>query len=134
MLKNVINAMLNTLKQNRYKLGIITNGFTELQQIRLERLGLHHHFDILITSEQVGHAKPHKAIFEAALDQANNPSLHRVLMVGDNPDSDIVGGMHAGLHTCWFNPNNRDTPNNIQPTYVINTYTELEKILSVDKY
>ncbi|WP_019216207.1 pyrimidine 5'-nucleotidase, partial [Legionella tunisiensis] len=43
--------------KGKVKLGIITNGFTELQQIRLERTGLKVYFDILVISEQVGFAK-----------------------------------------------------------------------------
>lgn len=58
--------LLNTLR-GKMKLGIITNGFTELQQVRLDRTGFRDHFDVLIISEQVGVAKPHPDIFEYAL-------------------------------------------------------------------
>ncbi|BDQ68721.1 pyrimidine 5'-nucleotidase [Shewanella xiamenensis] len=94
--------LLNTLR-GKMKLGIITNGFTELQQVRLERTGFRDHFDVLIISEQVGVAKPHPEIFEYALSAMGHPSRERVLMVGDNPDSDILGGLNAGLHT-WYSP------------------------------
>jgi FMN phosphatase YigB (HAD superfamily) len=50
-------SLLNAL-QGKVKMGIITNGFTSLQQIRLERTGLRDHFDLLIISEEVGVAKP----------------------------------------------------------------------------
>ena len=46
-------SLLNAL-QGKVKMGIITNGFTSLQQTRLERTGLRDHFDLLIISEQVG--------------------------------------------------------------------------------
>lgn len=49
------------------------NGFTSLQQTRLERTGLRDHFDLLIISEQVGVAKPDARIFDYALAQAGNP-------------------------------------------------------------
>ena len=46
-------SLLNALK-DKVKIGIITNGFTALQQIRLERTGLRDYFDLLVISEQVG--------------------------------------------------------------------------------
>ncbi len=91
-------SLLNALK-GKVKLGIITNGFTALQQIRLERTGLRDHFDALVISEEVGVPKPDPRIFDYALAQAGNPDRDRVLMVGDTAESDILGGMKAGLST-----------------------------------
>lgn len=95
-------SLLNALK-GKVKLGIITNGFTALQQIRLERTGLRDHFDALVISEEVGVPKPDPRIFDYALAQAGNPDRDRVLMVGDTAESDILGGMKAGLSTVWLN-------------------------------
>ena len=120
--------LLNTLR-GKMKLGIITNGFTELQQVRLERTGFRDHFDVLIISEQVGVAKPHPEIFEYALSAMGHPSRERVLMVGDNPDSDILGGLNAGLHTCWVNADNQPEPTDIKPHYQVSSLSELESLL-----
>ena len=120
--------LLNTLR-GKMKLGIITNGFTELQQVRLERTGFRDHFDVLIISEQVGVAKPHPEIFEYALSAMGHPSRERVLMVGDNPDSDILGGLNAGLHTCWVNADNKPDPTDINPHYQVSSLSELESLL-----
>lgn len=117
--------LLNTLK-GRVKMGIITNGFTALQQARLERTGFLGVFDLLVISEQVGHAKPHPAIFDYALTQMGNPPRERVLMVGDNPDSDILGGINAGLATCWLNADGRAQPEGINPTWQVTTLKELQ--------
>jgi 5'-nucleotidase len=120
--------LLNTLR-GKVKLGIITNGFTELQQIRLERTGFRDHFDVLIISEQVGIAKPHRGIFDHALSLMGHPVREQVLMVGDNPDSDILGGLNAGLHTCWVNRNNKPAPAHITPHYEVSSLAELESLL-----
>ncbi|HBV40593.1 MAG TPA: dUMP phosphatase [Erwinia sp.] len=120
--------LLNCLK-GHVKMGIITNGFTALQQIRLERTGFLGYFDLVVISEQVGHAKPHPAIFEHALEKMGNPPRGRVMMVGDNPDSDILGGMRAGLATCWLNADNRPLPDGIVPTWQVAKLQELEEIL-----
>lgn len=81
-------SLLNAIRGNA-KIGIITNGFSALQQVRLERTGLRDYFDLLVISEEVGVAKPNKKIFDYALEQAGNPDRSRVLMVGDTAESDI---------------------------------------------
>lgn len=122
-------SLLNSLK-GKSKLGIITNGFTELQQSRLERTGLRKHFDLLVISEEVGHAKPHQRIFDHTLAMMGNPSRKQVLMVGDNPDSDILGGLNAGLDTCWLNIHNKIAPEGITPHYQVSSLVELEDLLA----
>ena len=113
----------------RARLGIITNGFTELQQARLERTGLAHHFEVLVISEQVGMTKPHRDIFDHALSLMGDPARDRVLMVGDNPDSDILGGINAGLDTCWVNVDGRTAAEAVTPTYEVASLAELERLL-----
>jgi putative hydrolase of the HAD superfamily/5'-nucleotidase len=111
------------------RLGIITNGFTDLQQARLERTGLGHHFEVLVISEQVGMTKPDRQIFDHALSLMGDPARDRVLMVGDNPDSDIRGGINAGLDTCWVNADGRAAPEAMMPTYQVSSLAELESLL-----
>lgn len=121
-------SLLKSLK-GKAKLGIITNGFTALQEIRLERTGLRDYFDLLVISEQIGVAKPHPKIFDYALEQAGNPARSRVLMVGDTAESDILGGMNAGLSTCWLNAHQRTLPDGVMPTWTVTSLGELEQLL-----
>lgn len=119
--------LLNTLR-GKVKLGIVTNGFTELQQARLLRTGLRDHFEVLIISEEVGIAKPHPGIFEHAITLMNHPLREEVLMVGDNPESDILGGINAGLDTCWLNIHNKSLPAGITPRYEVASLLELQEM------
>ncbi|OBU27878.1 dUMP phosphatase [Photobacterium kishitanii] len=121
-------SMLGALSQHA-KLGIITNGFTALQEIRLERTGFADFFDVLIISEQVGVAKPDVKIFDYACQQMNITQRQQVLMVGDNPHSDILGGINAGMDTCWLNSDQKPLPKGITPTYTIASLAELQTIL-----
>lgn len=121
-------SLLNTLK-GKSKLGIITNGFTQLQQTRLQRTGLDNHFDLLVISEQVGVAKPHRDIFEHAFNIMGKPSRENVLMVGDNPIADVQGGLGAGFDTCWFNPNKTVAPAGVKPHFEVASLSELELLL-----
>ncbi len=121
-------SLLNAIRCNA-KIGIITNGFSALQQVRLERTGLRDYFDLLVISEEVGVAKPNKKIFDYALEQAGNPDRSRVLMVGDTAESDILGGINAGLATCWLNAHHREQPEGIAPTWTVSSLHELEQLL-----
>lgn len=119
-------ALLDSLR-GRARLGIITNGFGELQQIRLQRAGLQEHFDVVIVSEVVGVAKPHPEIFRHALGQMGGPAPERVLMVGDNLDTDIRGGVAAGLDTCWINWHGRAA--HFAPTFEVDSLEQLRNFL-----
>jgi len=123
--------LLNAIK-GKSKMGIITNGFTEIQQKRLDRAGFNDHFELLVISEKVGFAKPHLAIFEHALDIMGNPARDQVLMVGDTPESDILGGINAGLDTCWLNVDNKVLPKGITPKYQVSSLVELQQLLLED--
>ncbi|MGC8340955.1 pyrimidine 5'-nucleotidase [Pantoea ananatis] len=120
---------LMTLLHGRVKMGIITNGFTALQQRRLERTGFLEYFSALVVSEEVGVPKPDARIFDYALEQMGHPQRDRVLMVGDTPESDILGGMNAGVKTCWIDHGWRPLPESIKPDWRVNTLSELEALL-----
>ncbi|WP_130833905.1 pyrimidine 5'-nucleotidase [[Erwinia] mediterraneensis] len=122
-------SLLDTLK-GKVSLAIITNGFTALQQARLERTGFMGYFDALVISEQVGLPKPDAAIFDYALQLLGNPPRDRVLMVGDTPESDILGGMNAGIKTCWLDHGTRPLPAHITPTWRVSSLKELETLLT----
>ncbi|MDB2387061.1 pyrimidine 5'-nucleotidase [Shewanella sp.] len=113
----------------KVNLGIITNGFTDLQTIRLENVGFTGIFSPLVISEEVGVAKPARAIFEYALRQMDHPQRQQVLMVGDNPYSDIQGGLNAGFDTCWLNRHAQLAPEGIKPHYEVNSLAALSDLL-----
>lgn len=114
----------------KVKMGIITNGFTALQEIRLQRTGFAEYFSSLTISEQVGIAKPDQGIFEHALATIGQPEKKHVLMVGDNPHSDILGGLNAGIDTCWLNVDNQKSPDGITAHYQVSSLSELQALLT----
>ena len=101
------------------QLGLITNGLSEVQRTRLNRLDIADHFDAVTISAEVGASKPSGAIFDAAFAALGQPNKKTTLMVGDNLNSDIRGGAEYGLATCWFNPRGRSLPDGHEPTYEI---------------
>lgn len=101
-----LEGVLDTLQQLRSKvrMGIITNGFSVPQRGRLGKLGWSEWFEPLVISDEIRVTKPDPAIFQHTLSLMGQPDPARVLMVGDNPKTDIAGAAAQGLATCWYNP------------------------------
>lgn len=119
-----VRELIDTLA-GKARLGIITNGFTELQSIRLQRTGLADAFELVVISEEVGITKPHTGIFHHALEKMGQPDKQQVLMVGDNLHTDILGGLNAGLNTCWYNPAQQAASDGITPHFEVSHHDEL---------
>jgi len=86
---------------SKYKLHIITNGFTEVQYLKLKQSKLIDYFETITTSEQAGALKPHIGIFEFALQKAG-ALPEESLMIGDSWKVDILGAKRAGMQYLYF--------------------------------
>ena len=87
----------------RYTLSILTNGFEEIQFIKLKSAQLLPFFKWVITAEQAGHKKPATDFFNFALQKAN-AHPHQALMIGDNLEADIKGAKGADIDQVFYNP------------------------------
>ena len=94
-------ALLQALRPH-YRIGIITNNRTAEQADKLRFLGMTDVVDALITSEDVGVAKPDPRIFHAALQQLDTRPEETVL-VGDNWVADVLGARAVGIRPLWLN-------------------------------
>lgn len=101
-----VEQMLQELIKKKLRLHIITNGFKEVQAIKLKRSNLSHYFTTLTTSEDVGVKKPNPAIFDHALNKAN-AQKQQSIMIGDNLEADILGAESFGLKSILFDPENK---------------------------
>jgi len=99
---NTIETLEN-LKEKGYKMHIITNGFKEVQYIKLDKSKLAPFFDIVIVSEEFGKNKPHPSIFKHAIERANT-SFDKSLMIGDSLEADLRGAQNVNMDQVFFNP------------------------------
>jgi putative hydrolase of the HAD superfamily len=90
------------LKSKGYHLGVISNGITIKQWEKLIRLGLHHFFDEVITSEEVGVEKPDKIIFQQALNRMGCKA-EKSIMIGNKFSEDIIGALNSGIYAIMVN-------------------------------
>ncbi|MNY24748.1 Pyrimidine 5'-nucleotidase YjjG [compost metagenome] len=95
--------MLDELKGEDYRLHIITNGFKEVQHIKLKNSGISDYFDLVLCSEEIGVTKPHREIFQEAQRITACKTEHAV-MVGDDFKADIIGALNAGWTAIHFDP------------------------------
>ena len=95
-------AALDYLKE-RYRLHIITNGFTDSQRNKLTYSGIEGYFEIVVTSESIGAKKPSPEIFIHSLAEAGAQVTESV-MIGDNPTTDISGAKEVGMTSVLFDP------------------------------
>ncbi|MFO7547025.1 MAG: HAD family hydrolase [Trueperaceae bacterium] len=88
---------LRALRAAGHRLVVITNGFAAYQEPVLDALGLLPYFDLVITPDRVGFAKPDPEAFRAAgeLDW----------FVGDTLLHDVLGARLAGARAAWLATN-----------------------------
>ena len=118
--------ILEYLKAQKYELHIITNGFPEVQHIKIKNAGLEKYFDQIIISEEVGYKKPAREIFDISLEMANAKPDESV-MIGDDLMVDILGGNNAGLMTIWVNY--KGETGEIIPDFEVNNLEKIREIL-----
>ena len=96
-----------------------------MQHNKLKHANLSDFFRVVTTSEASNSLKPHKDIFYHALREAG-ALIEESIMIGDNLEADIQGGMNAGLDTVFVN--HIEAVPHITPTYTITHLQQLEDI------
>lgn len=117
--------ILQYLTEKNYLLHLVTNGFEQVQHNKLKHANLSKFFKVVTTSEASNSLKPHKEIFLHALREAGAQTTESI-MIGDNLDADIRGGMNAGLDTVFVN--HLGVTTEMQPTFTVTHLQELENI------
>jgi putative hydrolase of the HAD superfamily len=87
--------------KKHYTLHIITNGFKEVQGIKMAAGKLDHYFTHVINSEDAGFKKPHAGIFQHAFALAGTNAAES-LMIGDDWDADILGARNIGMDQIFL--------------------------------
>ncbi len=84
-----------------HRIHVITNGFEEVQRVKVERSGLSAYVDVVVTSEQAGAGKPDPRIFDMALRRAG-AAVEDSLMVGDSISNDMEGARAIGMDHAHY--------------------------------
>ena len=112
--------------RGRYTMHIITNGFAEIQAVKMDSAEIAHYFTNVITSENAQAKKPDPLVFEYAM-TISGTTASESLMIGDNYEADILGAKRVGMDTVFYNIPGMVVDD--KPTYDIRHWKELMAIL-----
>ena len=113
----------------KYRLFLASNGTASVQKGRMTSANLYRFFEKVFVSQEIGHNKPSKDYFDACFAQIPGFDPDKAMIVGDSLTSDILGGIRAGIRTCWVNPDHSAGREDIRPDYEIEGLYQLEAIL-----
>lgn len=120
-------ALLSLSK--KFRLFLASNGTARVQEKRLESAGIGKYFEAIFISQTIGINKPNKGFFDYCFAAIPGFDPKKAMIVGDSPSSDILGGINAGIATCWVNPNHRKGREDIKADYEIESLAQLEELL-----
>lgn len=92
--------VLDYLKK-RYKLGIITNGYSYVQREKLEVVGIQNYFEDIVVSGEEDFAKPDPRIFQLSCRHLG-VKPEEAVFVGDYYPNDIAGAISAKIKPIWI--------------------------------
>lgn len=111
----------------KYDLYILSNGFKELQEHKMQTAGLRQYFKKIVLSEDIGINKPHPELFIHAL-QVANAAIENSIMIGDMFDTDIVGAAGVEMDQIFYNRKGLDKLP-FRPTYTVRNLLQIKEIL-----
>lgn len=106
---NIVKSLCGKVKQY-----VVSNGTITAQSKKLRLSGLGELMDGIFLSEQLGVEKPDVRFFDQVFAEIRPSDKSQVMIIGDSLTSDIQGGNHAGITTCWYNPENKPRQGNVK--------------------
>ncbi len=103
-LVNGARDLLSRLRGAGLTVGVLSNGFADVQHRKIASAGIGPLIDLTVLSDDIGINKPDVRLYRHAMERAGNPDPATHLMIGDNPATDIEGALAAGWQAILFNP------------------------------
>lgn len=123
-----LDETLDFLREKGLLIGIVTNGPSWMQNIKIDILGLRPRVDAIIISGEAGFRKPDIRIFQLALSTLAAQSSE-AFFVGDNPEADIAGALNAGLTAVWMSGGEDWNTSEYRPNHIITGLPDIMNIL-----
>lgn len=96
--------LLAHLRARNYNIGVLSNGFKDVQHRKLVNTGLNHMVDLMVLSDDIGVNKPDPRLYSHAMGRAGITDPSRHTMIGDNPVTDIAGAVASGWRAILLDP------------------------------
>jgi len=114
--------------RNSYRLGLLTNGPSDMQWPKIEHLEIQSLFNVVLVSGDVGIHKPNRLIFEQFLSRLG-VMAKEVLYVGNSYRMDVVGAQGVGMLSAWIREADADQTGNGAADIQIESITALREAL-----
>lgn len=131
-----VRPLLSRLRKT-CSLGLLSDGYLEVQKRKLAALGLADCFDTTLFTDELGREywKPNSKSFREVLLRLRINEPNVAVYVGDNPLKDFLGARNIGMYTIWLRRSDGEYANREPPTEAhcphetVGTITELTHIL-----
>lgn len=123
----VFDGVYEMLEKYKSRICLVTDLTAHIQHRKIKKLSLDKYVDLVLTSEEAGHEKPHPIMFNLSLEKLKC-SKDEVCMIGDSFKKDILGASRLGIQSIWLNTSGRIEEHN---TPLINEVNSFEKILKL---
>ena len=113
----------------KYRLFLASNGTASVHKGLMTSANLYPYFEQVFVSQDIGYNKPAREYFQGCFDRIPDFDPNKAMIVGDSLTSDILGGIRAGIRTCWVNPEHSPAREDIPADFQIESITQLEALL-----
>jgi len=128
-----VEETLQFIKEQKIKLGIMTNGTSENQRGKLRRFDIEKYFDYIFIEGEVGYGKPDIKVYEYMLQETKIESS-KIIMVGDNLIWDIEPPQKMGIYTLWINTKGVNLAQfNIKPDKIILKISDIIGLIQTEE-
>lgn len=114
---------------SKYRLYLASNGTARVQASRLESAAIGRYFEDIFISQEIGANKPDREFFDRCFARIPDFDHTKAMIVGDSLTSDILGGLQAGMKTCWINPHGLPINPEIPADYTLERLEQLYDLL-----
>lgn len=115
--------------RGRVRQYVVSNGTVTAQTKKLRLSGLGALMDGIFLSEELSVEKPNAEFFGKVFSALGDIDRSRVMIVGDSLTSDILGGINAGIVTCWYNPGRKPAAGGVHPNHEISDLHEVFSLI-----
>lgn len=121
--------VLQYLYIKQYEIYIVTNSPEKVVKDKLSKLNAQKYIKGTFSADEAGYMKPHKDFFEKFFRKIGTYKKDDMLIIGDELDKDILGGIQNGIDSCWVNIKDLENNTRYKANYEINDLIELKNIL-----
>ena len=122
------DGVYEMLEKYKNRICLVTDLTAHIQHRKIKRLMLDKYVDLVVTSEEAGHEKPHPAMFNISLEKLKC-SKDEVCMIGDSFKKDIKGASRLGIQSIWLNSNGSIEEHNSPLIKEVNRFEKILKLV-----